>query len=162
MAMYLKLWTVSIAFTLVLALVLIVLNAHDEQEATVLNHDELLKPTKFGPIRKYEKGASPHRYRVLALWRATEHSLETCMAAVNTIYPHLQDTRCEDVDKAFKLLTRYVIFNAPRAHSISTDADTATIDTGVRDINETGLGISQRHNTACGRCFQNSCPLLGP
>ena len=75
---------------------------------SLLEHQETFKPTKFGPLRKFEK--SPHRYAVLALWRAAEHSLETCMDAVNLIFPHLQDTSCSDVDRAFQLIRRYACF----------------------------------------------------
>ena len=66
---------------------------------------EIFKPTKFGPLRRNH--FSPSRYSVLALWESAENSLETCMDAVNTIFPHLQDNRCADVDRGFRLLRRW-------------------------------------------------------
>jgi hypothetical protein len=65
---------------------------------------EIFQPTKFGPLRRNK--SSPSRYSVLALWESAENSLETCMDAVNTIFPHLQDTRCSDIDRGFVLLRR--------------------------------------------------------
>ena len=47
-----------------------------EEEA----HPWAFKPTKFGPLRRKEAQSS--RYNVLAMWRGTEHALETCMSAV--------------------------------------------------------------------------------
>ena len=63
---------------------------------------EIFTPTKFGPLRRKQ----PSRYSLLALWEATENSLESCMDAVNTIFPHLQDNRCSDIDRAFQLVSR--------------------------------------------------------
>jgi hypothetical protein len=64
----------------------------------------IFKPTKFGPLRRNEN--SPSRYTVLALWESAENSLETCMDATNTIFPHLQDTNCLDIERGFQLLSR--------------------------------------------------------
>jgi hypothetical protein len=64
----------------------------------------IFKPTKFGPLRRDEN--SPSRYAILALWESAENSLETCMDAANTIFPHLQDTNCLDIDRGFELLRR--------------------------------------------------------
>ena len=78
----------------------------------VLNQDDsvletqpmIFKPTKFGPLRR--DANSPSRYAILALWESAENSLETCMDAANTIFPHLQDTNCLDIDRGFQLLRR--------------------------------------------------------
>lgn len=56
------------------------------------------KPTKFGPLRRKKWTAS--RYRVLALWEAAERSTESCMDAVDEIYPDARDDSCVDVNRA--------------------------------------------------------------
>ena len=60
------------------------------------------KPTKFGPLRRKKWTAS--RYRVLALWEAAARSTESCMDAVNEIYPDARDDSCEDINRSMAMV----------------------------------------------------------
>jgi len=60
------------------------------------------KPTKFGPLRRQKWTAS--RYRVLALWEAAERSTESCMDAVDEIYPDARDDSCTDIDRSMSMV----------------------------------------------------------
>jgi len=84
-----KVFLVGAAAVLAVGMVAI-LSIHASAPQAVLEDEAdpwTFQPTKFGPLRR--KFAQSSRYEVLALWRATEHALETCMQAVRTIIPVL-------------------------------------------------------------------------
>lgn len=60
------------------------------------------KPTKFGPLRRKKWTAS--RYRVLALWEAASRSTESCMDAVDEIYPDARDDSCVDINRSMSMV----------------------------------------------------------
>jgi hypothetical protein len=74
----------------------------DDEDSSTADEDVAFKPTKFGPIRQDQTPQT--RYHILAYWRAAEHSLETCMDAINEIYPNLQDNKCDNIELAFQKL----------------------------------------------------------
>jgi hypothetical protein len=89
------------------------------------------KPTKFGPLRRKKWTAS--RYRVLALWAAAARSTESCMDAVNEIYPDARDDSCADIDRSMALVQKCMrnqrdgYQGLSDRHSLSKDCSTVNL-----------------------------------